>query len=364
MSTAPRSRSLTRIEGLPIIVVSFLIIGLFMYTAPSVFLRPEIYTSTMLSTVPPLVLLATGLTFVIAAGEIDLSFPSIIGFSGCAFVILFKLYDLGWIAILAALAAGILIGFINGVLVAKVGIPSFIATLCTGFFWNGMATYWSGGKSYALRGVEDSSVYRVIVGRLPIGDPTTYAWYTQISVQSFWTVAIVVVLWFILNRHRFGEHILFIGDSNDVSRVVGVDVDREKIKLFTLMGGLAAVASIMLTLEDRNYFGNQGQGYLLLAIASVLIGGTSIFGGKATIVGTVFGAILIYLMEPGLVAAGATAETVQIMRGLVFLVAVIFYLFMDEPARRRALFARFMTRTGSGPAKPAGERPAQPTRGS
>jgi simple sugar transport system permease protein len=364
MPTAPRSSRLARIEGLPIIVVSILIIGLFMITAPSVFLRPEIYTSTMLSTVPPLILLATGLTFVIAAGEIDLCFPSIIGFSGCAFAILFKLHDLGWIAIMAALAAGMFIGFINGVLVAKVGIPSFIATLGTGFFWNGMATFWSGGKSYALRGVEDTSVYTVLVARLPIGDASTYAWYTQISVQAIWTAAIVIFLWFVLNRHRFGEHVLFIGDSNDVSRVVGVDVDWEKIKLFTMMGLLAAIAAIMLTLENRNYFGNQGQGYLLTAIASVLIGGTSILGGKATIIGTVFGAILIYLMEPGLVAAGATAETVQIMRGLVFLIAVVFYLFMDEPARRRALLARFMMRSSSGPAKPAGERPAQPRRGS
>ncbi|MBV9705756.1 MAG: ABC transporter permease [Methylobacteriaceae bacterium] len=363
MATSPRSRAPIRIEGLPIIVVSILIIGVFMYTAPSVFLRPEIYTTTLLSTVPPIVLLATGLTFVIGAGEIDLSFPSVIGFSGCAFAILFKEYQLGWIAVIAAFAAGILIGFINGVLVAKVGIPSFIATLGTSFFWNGMATYWSGGKSYALRGVEDSSVWQVIVGRLPIGDPSTYAWYTQISVQSIWAALIVVFLWFILNRHRFGEHILFIGDSNDVSRVVGINVDREKIKLFTLMGALAAVAAVMLTLEDRNYYGNQGQGYLLVAIASVLIGGTSIFGGKATIIGTVFGAVLIYLMEPGLVAAGATAETVQIMRGLVFLMSVVFYLFMEEPARRRALLSRFRIKPSSGPVRPAGERPAQPTHG-
>src|SRR5262249_1948136 len=211
----------------------------------------------------------------------------------------------------------------------------------------------------ALRGVEDTSVYQLLVGRLPIGDASTYAWYTQISVQSIWAALIVVFLWFILNRHRFGEHLLFIGDSNDVARVVGVDVDREKIKLFTLMGALAAVAAIFLTLEDRNYFGNQGQGYLLLAIASVLIGGTSIFGGKATIVGTVFGAIIIYLMEPGLVAAGATAETVQIMRGLVFLIAVVFYLFMEEPARRKELMGRFTFRSSSGRAHPAGERPAQ-----
>ena len=86
---------------------------------------------------------------------------------------------------------------------------------------------------------------------------------------------------------------LFIGDSNAVSRVVGIDVEREKIKLFTLMGALASIAAIMLTLENKNFFGNQGQGYLLTAIASVLIGGTSIFGGRATIVGTVFGCFII-----------------------------------------------------------------------
>ena len=126
-------------------------------------------------------------------------------------------------------------------------------------------------------------------------------------------------MWFILNRHRFGEHMLFIGDSNNVSRVVGIDVDREKIKLFTLMGGLAGLAAIFLTLENKNYFGNQGQGYLLIAIASVLIGGTSIFGGRATIIGTVFGCFIIAMVEPGLVATGLTGAWVNTVRGLIFL---------------------------------------------
>ena len=122
-------------------------------------------------------------------------------------------------------------------------------------------------------------------------------------MQALWTALIVGFLWLILTRHRFGEHTLFIGDSNDVSRVVGIDVDREKIKIFTLMGVLAACAAIMLTLENKNFFGNQGQGYLLTAIASVLIGGTSIFGGRATIIGTVFGCFIIGMVEAGLVAA-------------------------------------------------------------
>jgi simple sugar transport system permease protein len=326
-----------RIEALPIIIVFALLIALFMYAAPEVFLSPYIYT-TFLSTLPPLVLLAVGLTFVIAAGEIDLCFPAIIAFSGFVFAVLFKEYNLGWIAVVAGLASGVFVGFVNGVIIAKVGIPAFMTTLATQFFWAGMATVLSGGKSYALRGAEESSVWQWIVGR-PFAAASGYDWLQQVSIQALWTAIIVGVLWLILTRHRFGEHVLFLGDSNDVSRVVGIDVDREKIKVFTLMGGLAACAAIMLTLENKNFFGNQGQGYLLTAIASVLIGGTSIFGGQATIVGTVFGSFIIGMIEAGLVASGLTGAWVRTVQGLIFLIAIIFYMYVDEPQRRQALFA-------------------------
>lgn len=326
-----------RIEGLPIIIVFATLLALFMYTAPLVFLQPFIYT-TFLSTLPPLILLAIGLTFVIGSGEIDLCFPAIIGLSGFVFAVLFKEYELGWIAVVAGLGAGTFVGFINGVIVAKIGIPSFMATLAMQFFWFGMAAVLSGGKSYALRGVDESSVWQVIVGR-PF-DGSEIRWLGQVPLQALWTAIIVVILWFILKRHRFGEHTLFIGDSNQVSRVVGIDVDREKIKIFTLMGALAACAAIMLTLENKNYFGNQGQGYLLTAIASVLIGGTSIFGGRATIIGTVFGGFIIGMIEAGLVATGLTGAWVRTIQGLVFLISIIFYLYVDEPQRRRDFFAR------------------------
>ena len=344
-----------RIEGLPIIVVFALMLGLFMYTAPEVFLAPQIYT-TLLSTAPPLILLATGLTFVIGAGEIDLSFPSVIAFSGFVFAILFKQYHLGWLAVLGGLLSGVLVGVVNGLLIARIGIPSFIATLGTQFFWSGMATVLSGGKCYALRGAEDSSVWKLIVGNF--GDPNSVAWQDQISVQAVWTVLILVFLWFILNRHRFGEHVLFIGDSNDVARVVGINVEREKIRLYTLMGTLAAIAAMMLTLENKNYFGNQGQGYLLTAIAAVLIGGTSIFGGRATIVGTVFGCFIIWMVEAGLVASGLTGAWVRTVQGLIFLIAIVFYLFVEEPGRRAAVLRRFRGARDSGRGLAAGGRAA------
>jgi simple sugar transport system permease protein len=337
--TAPRLYTMIqRVEGLPIILVFLVLLALFMYTAPEVFLAPYIYT-TFLSTLPPLVLLAIGLTFVIGAGEIDLCFPAIISFSGFIFAVVFKEYDLGWIAVAAGLASGLLVGYINGLLVARVGVPSFMATLATQFFWSGMATVLSGGKSYALRGAEQSSVWKVLVGRLG-GAPDSLAWVNDVSVQSLWTALIVVFLWFVLNRHRFGEHVLFIGDSNAVSRVVGIDVAREKIRLFALMGGLAALAAMLLTLENKNFFGNQGQGYLLTAIASVLIGGTSIFGGRATIVGTVFGCFIIGMIEAGLVATGLTGAWVRTIQGLVFLISIIFYLWVEEPHRLRAFLAQ------------------------
>jgi simple sugar transport system permease protein len=332
----------SRVEGLPIIVVFALLLALFMYLSPNVFLQPFQYT-TFLSTLPPVILLAVGLTFIIGAGEIDLCFPAIIGFSGFVFAVLFKEYELGWISVIAGVGSGVVVGFINGVLVAKIGIPSFIATLGTQFFWYGMATVLSGGKSYALRGAEQTSVWQWLVGR-PFAGMDVPVWVQQLPIQSLWTAIVVVFLWLILNRHRFGEHALFIGDSNDVSRVVGINVSREKIKLFTLMGALAGIAAVFLTLENKNYFGNQGQGYLLIAIASVLIGGTSIFGGKATIVGTLFGCFIIAIVEPGLVATGLTGAWVNTARGLIFLVAIIFYLYVEEPQKRAAFMARFRFR--------------------
>jgi simple sugar transport system permease protein len=326
-----------RFEALPIIIVYALLLALFMFRAPEVFLAPYIYT-TFLSTLPPLILLATGLTFVIGAGEIDLCFPAIIAFSGFVFAVLFKEYDLRWLAVVAGLASGTFIGFLNGVIIAKVGIPSFMTTLGTQFFWAGMATVLSGGKSYALRGVDETSVWKWIVGRPFASMPNS--WLAEVSIQALWTAIIVGFLWLVLNRHRFGEHTLFIGDSNDVARVVGIDVDRETIKIVTLRGFLAACAALMLTLENKNFFGNQGQGYLLTAIASVLIGGTSIFGGRATVLGTVFGCLIIGMVEAGLVASGLTGAWVRTVQGLIFLTAIVFYMYVDEPQRRQAFAAR------------------------
>ncbi len=228
---------------------------------------------------------------------------------------------------------------VNGILVARVGIPSFIATLGTQFFWSGMATLLSGGKSYALRGADESSVWSWMVGRF--GDPTSLDWNNQISIQALWTARSSSSASGSCSTATASASTFCSSAIRTTSPAWSASMwSARRSELFTLMGGLAALAAMMLTLENKNYFGNQGQGYLLTAIAAVLIGGTSIFGGRATIVGTVFGCFIIWILEAGLVASGLTGAWVRTVQGLIFLIAIIFYLFVDEPQRRAGLLAR------------------------
>lgn len=326
---------LGRVEGLPIIAVLLALTGLFMAAAPQVFLGPRIYLS-FLTTVPPVLILALGLTLVITAGEIDLSFPSVVAFSG--YLLAYATKDLGlpWLGVPLALLGGALVGLVNGLIVAGLGVPSIIATLATQFFWAGLTTGVSGGISYSLRGIDQSWAHTLFAGRIGGAFP----------VQFLWAAALATILWLVLNRHRFGEHLLFIGDNRNVARVVGIRVERETVKLFTLMGTLDALAAIILTFENRNFFSTQGQGYLLTALAAVFIGGTSIFGGQGTIVGSFAGAFIIVMIEAGLVAAGIQGFWVRAVVGIVFLGAVVFHLFVEDPGRIAQVRRRLGFRSG------------------
>ncbi len=300
-----------RIEALPIIVVYVLLIGAFMFTAPGTFLKYRIYQA-FLSTVPPPLILALGLTLIVAAGEIDLSFPAIITFSGFLFASLYTKTGMTLIPFIVAIIGGLVVGYVNGILIAKIGMPSIIATLGSQFFWSGLTVILSGGLAWNIREIRGEFIHTLFVARLG----------SALPVQSLWALAVAVVLWFILNRHRFGEHILFIGDNMQVAQVMGVNVARMKIKLFTLMGGLSAFAAVLLTLEMTTYWTTQGSGYLLIVMASVFIGGTSIFGGEGTIIGTLFGSFIVGSIEAGIVASGLGGFWTRLVDGLVLIIAV------------------------------------------
>jgi len=162
------NRGLARIEALPIILVYMVIVVVFMITAPGTFLKYRIYQSFM-STVPVPLILGLGLTLVVAAGEIDLSFPSIIAFSGFVYAALYKITGQTWMPLIAALASGAVVGFVNGVLVAVVGIPSIIATLGAQFLWSGLTVILSGGLAWNIRDIREETIHSLFVGRIGSG---------------------------------------------------------------------------------------------------------------------------------------------------------------------------------------------------
>ncbi len=302
---------LVKIESLPIILVYFVLMVVFIITATKVFTGYRIYMS-FLQTVPPLLILALGLTFVITAGEMDLSFSAIIAFSGFIFCFIFRTFGTPWLAFILALLSGALVGYINGLLVAKVGIPSIMATLAAQFFWNGLTILLCRGLSWNIKEIRPYFIHTLFVGR--IGG--------IVPAQSLWGVGVAVFLWFILNRHTFGEHILFIGDNVDVARVMGVNVTDTKIKLFVFMGVISAFAGILLTLEMINFWTTQGAGLLLPTIAAVFIGGTSLAGGYGTVIGSFFGAYIVGSLEAGVVASGIGGYWTRLVTGLVMAASV------------------------------------------
>ncbi len=320
---AATSRSLGdvfKIEGVAIALVFVLLILLFVIAAPRAFTGYRVYMSFMAS-VPPPMIIALGLTLVATAGEMDLSFPSVVAFGSYVFCILFRDYELTWVALAAAIAVGAAMGFVNGLVITKLGIPSLIATLAMLFLWGGLVTVVSNGASIAIPAIQGTWMHTVLAGRL----------FGVFPVQMLWALLTAVFVWNLLNRHRFGESLLFIGDSAKVAKVVGIPIDREKIKLFTLMGALSAFAGVMLTLETTTYFSNAGMGYLLVVVAAVFIGGTSIFGGSGKVVGTVFGSLIVAVIEAGLVASGIQGFWTRFYIGLVFIVSVTLNAAIEDP---------------------------------
>ena len=320
-------RAIFKIEGFPILLVLLALYFVFILSAPRVFTGYRIYMS-FLQTVPPVLVCALGLTFVITAGEIDLSFPAIIALSGFVFAWIFKNVEgpLGaWLGFALALVAGGVVGYINGILIARIGVPSIMATLASQFFWYGVTVLLAGGLQMDISEVQDNIIHEIFVGRL----------FGVVPIQALWGIALTVFLWFILNRHKFGEAIMFIGDNPNVARVMGINVEATRVQLFTLMGVIAAFGGLLVTMEINVFFPTQGQGFMLPALASVFIGGTSIAGGLGSVVGTLFGAYIIGSLEAGVVASRISGYWVQLVQGVVMAAVVVLNILLEEGGMSR-----------------------------
>jgi simple sugar transport system permease protein len=287
---------------------------LFIIGNPKVFTRFDIYYSFM-STIPFFGIMALAMTLVVTLGEMDLSFPSVLALSALVFGKVFMLTANIWLAVLVCLTIGLLAGALNAVLIVRVGIPSLVATIGTMFFFRGMVNVIAQGKGISLVAAKTTLVYTLSVGR--IGD--------VIPAQAIWMLVLGIAFWLLMNRHRFGSHLLFVGDNMDSSRMMGINVERVKTIVFMQMGFFAAFAGILSTLEVTYFWPSQGQGYLLTTLAAVFIGGTSVFGGMGTIFGTFVGAIIIGSLEAGIIAIGLTGFWIQFIYGLIIIVSVSIY---------------------------------------
>jgi len=297
------------------------IFTLFMIMAPRVFFGFRIYYSFMI-VVPFITILALALTPVIICKEIDLSFASIMGFSGWVFVSLSASTGNPTLALVISLITGLLAGLLNGILVVKVGVPSLIVTIGTMFFWRGMVIVCSGGIGNRVVGVKGTILFQSLIGR--IGG--------VVPAQALWAVGLAFLFWLILNRHKFGSYIFFSGDNIESARMMGIPVNRMKILVFTQLGFFAAFVGILASLEVLSFWPSLGEGYLLKTIAAVFLGGTSVFGGTGTIFGTFVGAIIIGSLEGGIVAVGLKGFWIEVIYGLIIVISASIHSIL----RRRA----------------------------
>ena len=305
-----------------ITTVLVVLLAVFMVTGPRTFLSSRIYISFM-STIPFTALVALGLTLLIVAGELDLSFPSAMAMAGLVFTSTLTATDQPLLALGAALGTGALIGLLNGLLVVVVGVPSIIATIGTQFLWRGAATLLSDGLARNIVQVRGTFFHEAMVGRLG----------GVVPAQTLWCLLAAVACWVLLNRHTFGDGVRFIGDNIQTARMMGVPVRRIRILLFVQMGLLAAASSVLVCLEMVNWWPTQGEGYLLLVFASIFVGGTSVFGGEGTIYGTMVGAVVIGIVEAGIISAGLSGFWTRLIYGLIIVTSVSIYAMILKTKR-------------------------------
>ncbi len=305
--------------------VLVVLLGMFMFLSPNAFLSPRIYISFG-STIPFAAILALGLSFLVIAGELDLSFPAVMAISGLTFAECFLCTNSPSTAFIAAVSVGGLAGWINGLIVVKAGVPSIIATIGTQFFWRGLSALLADGLARNIVPVRETAFHHLMVGR--IGG--------LVPAQALWCLGVALFLGLILNRHAFGENVLFIGDDIHTARLMGIDTDRTRLLLFMFMGVISAVVSVMVCLEMANWWPTQGEGYLLVVFASIFIGGTSVFGGEGTIFGTLIGAVIIGIIEAGIISAGLSGFWTRLVHGFIIVASVSVYSIAFKTGRTRA----------------------------
>ncbi len=263
---------------------------------------------TIADQIPDTAILAVGMTFVLIIAGIDLSVGSVMALSGAVIgVMLVNFGQPVWMAIPVGLSAGLLCGTLNGLLVITWSLPSFIVTL-------GMLEI---ARGAAYLATDSRTIY--IPGMLDFVTETSVA---GLSLPLILAVVIVVAAQFVLSRTVFGRYMVAVGTNEEAVRLSGIDPRPIKLAVFAISGFLAAVASIIHTARYQAN-PNNGAGMELQVIAAVVIGGTSLMGGRGSVIATFFGVLIIQVLQTGLAQANAAEPIKRLITGCVIVAAVI-----------------------------------------
>jgi simple sugar transport system permease protein len=272
-------------------------------------------------------IIATAVALLMIAGEFDLSIGSMVGFAGIIMGIGITIWNLPvWLSILMAMLLATVLGAVNGFIVVRTGLPSFIVTLATLFIIR--------GASSVLTSTVSPITYIPVDPTKIASDPLAaiFAWNAPISLAGqTGTLQVSIILWiliaivgvYILGRTRFGNWIAGVGGSAGAARNLGVPVARVKIALFALTGFSAAVLAAIQTTRFTSADILRGTGYELDAITTAVIGGSLLTGGYGSVAGTALGALALGMARQGIVFADINADWYKIAIGTLLLVAVV-----------------------------------------
>ncbi|CAJ9726166.1 carbohydrate ABC transporter permease [Burkholderia pseudomallei] len=253
-------------------------------------------------------IIGVGMTCVILTGGIDLSVGSVMALSGTLAAGLLVAGANGAVALAAGIGVGVALGAANGLFVAFAGMPPIIVTLATMGIARGLALIYTGG--YPIDGLPDWVRFfgsgKVLGVQMPV--------LTMLAVYA--------LAWLMLERMPFGRYVYAIGGNEHATRLSGVRVSRVKLAVYTFAGLTSALAALVLTGRLMSGQPNAGGGFELDAIAAVVMGGTSIAGGRGSIVGTLVGALLLGVLNNGLNMIGVNPYVQNVIKGAIILLAI------------------------------------------
>jgi simple sugar transport system permease protein len=257
--------------------------------------------------IAPTVVVGTLMTFVITTGAIDLSVGSVVGLSAAALALMAKTGN-PFLAVIATLAIGAAIGLINGYLSAYSRLQSFIVTLAALTAVRGVALLITGGYSTPVD----------VDWILAIGQGQFLGIYTSTWIA----IAVAAVGWYVFSQTRYGRYIVAVGSNAESLRRAGVDIRRIQLWAFVATSIIAAFAGVMVAARLASGSSNSGTGFELEVITAVVLGGTSLLGGRGSVPGTVLGALTLGVISNGLVLLHVDVYWVPITQGIILIVAI------------------------------------------